>query len=78
MDHPFLDVQCKRCSDGTAGNLFIEVFSTPEIATANKANKNLPKYGFHFGAVCPRCGNFICHLKQTDVLVGKKFMLIPE
>ena len=78
MDHPFLDVQCKSCSDGTANALYVEIFRSDDITEANRTNKMIPKYGFHLSAVCTKCGTHIKSLKQTDDIIGKKFILIPE
>lgn len=78
IDNPYLDIQCNRCKDGTVGTLYIEIFRSDAISEANAKNPQLPKFGFHLGAVCVKCGRFIKHLKQNSQIVGKKFILIPE
>lgn len=72
----FNEAQCNKCA--AIGTPYVQFYESSTITEASNNNKALPKYGFHLSAVCPECGNFIKHLKQSDTIVGRKFILIPE
>jgi hypothetical protein len=53
---------------------YISFFPSETIQKASEKNPALPRYGFHVGVDCPKCGRWQYWIKQTEQnLLSRKF-----
>lgn len=62
---------CKKCGHDEQWKTYVGFFPTEQITLAHNRNPNLPKYGFHWGAECRKCGAWQKFLPQTDAMLLK-------
>lgn len=71
-----MNIKCKYSDCGFEGHAdeYVGFFISERIRNANAENPILPKYGFHLGVDCSKCGRWQTWLPQTDhSLVAIKF-----
>lgn len=72
---PLCPIDCKYsdCDYSGDSDLYVGFFPVEKIRLAHERDPYMPKYGFHLGAVCPKCGRHQRWIEQTDdnMLAGK-------
>ena len=63
--------RCKSAECDYEGpmRLYVGFFVSERINKASQQDSALPKYGFHLGGVCPRCGKYQKFYPQTNELM---------
>ncbi len=65
--------KCNRCGFEGMMKFGIKFFTNKKITEMAAQDKSLPKFGFHYGSWCPKCGVWRKWETQTDKLCDKHF-----
>lgn len=65
--------KCKYCEYEGYMQFYVKFFETDYLNELSSLNKNAPKFGFHYGSECPKCGRWQRWETQDQEITKRKF-----